>query len=98
MTGSVILPLKSLLMKFLSLSAAFGILVLIFQDGHLQGLLGFQSLHAIDISQPILIFAVAFGLSSDYTVFLLTRIKEAYDAGHPNKDRSRSVFSARGRS
>jgi uncharacterized membrane protein YdfJ with MMPL/SSD domain len=86
MTGSVILPLKSLVMTFLSLSAAFGVLVLIFQDGHLQGLLGFQSLHAIDISQPILIFAVAFGLSSDYTVFLLTRIKEARDAGHPNKE------------
>jgi RND superfamily putative drug exporter len=86
MTGSVVLPLKSLLMTFLSLSAAFGVLVLIFQDGHLQGLLGFQSLHAIDISQPILIFAVAFGLSSDYTVFLLTRIKEARDAGHPNKE------------
>jgi uncharacterized membrane protein YdfJ with MMPL/SSD domain len=86
MTGSVILPLKSLLMTFLSLSAAFGVLVLIFQEGHLQGLLGFQSLHAIDISQPILIFAVAFGLSSDYTVFLLTRIKEARDAGHPNKE------------
>jgi RND superfamily putative drug exporter len=86
MTGSVILPLKSLLMTFLSLSAAFGVLVLIFQDGHLQGLLGFQSLHGIDISQPILIFAVAFGLSSDYTVFLLTRIKEARDAGHPNRD------------
>jgi uncharacterized membrane protein YdfJ with MMPL/SSD domain len=86
MTGSVVLPLKSLLMTFLSLSAAFGVLVLIFQDGHLQGPLGFQSLHAIDISQPILIFAIAFGLSSDYTVFLLTRIKEARDAGHPNKE------------
>jgi uncharacterized membrane protein YdfJ with MMPL/SSD domain len=86
MTGSVILPLKSLVMTFLSLSAAFGVLVLIFQDGHLEGLLGFQSLHAIDISQPILIFAVAFGLSSDYTVFLLTRIKEARDAGHPNRE------------
>jgi uncharacterized membrane protein YdfJ with MMPL/SSD domain len=86
MTGSVVLPLKSLLMTFLSLSAAFGVLVLIFQDGHLQGPLGFQSLHAIDISQPILIFAVAFGLSSDYTVFLLTRIKEARDAGHPNRE------------
>ena len=86
MTGSVILPLKSLVMTFLSLSAAFGVLVLIFQDAHLQGLLGFQSLHAIDISQPILIFAIAFGLSSDYTVFLLTRIKETHDAGHSNKE------------
>jgi RND superfamily putative drug exporter len=86
MTGSLILPLKSLLMNFLSLSAAFGLLVLIFQDGHLQSVLGFSSLHAIDISQPVLIFAVAFGLASDYTVFLLTRIKEAHDAGHPNTD------------
>ena len=86
MTGSLILPLKSLVMTFLSLSAAFGVLVLIFQDGHLQSLLGFQSLHGIDISQPILIFAVAFGLSSDYTVFLLTRIKEARDSGHENNE------------
>jgi RND superfamily putative drug exporter len=86
MTGSLILPIKSLLMSFLSLTAAFGVLVLIFQDGHLQGLLGFQSLHAIDLSQPVLIFAVAFGLSSDYTVFLLTRIKEARDAGNSNRD------------
>jgi uncharacterized membrane protein YdfJ with MMPL/SSD domain len=86
MTGSLILPLKSLVMSALSLAAAFGVLVLIFQDGHLQGFLGFKSLHAIDLSQPILIFAVAFGLSSDYTVFLLTRIKEARDAGHSNRD------------
>jgi RND superfamily putative drug exporter len=86
MTGSVILPLKSLVMTFLSLSAAFGILVLIFQDGHLQGLLGFTSLKAIDVSQPIVIFAIAFGLANDYTVFLLTRIKEARDAGNPNRE------------
>jgi uncharacterized membrane protein YdfJ with MMPL/SSD domain len=86
MTGSVVIPLKSLVMTFLSISAAFGILVLIFQDGHLQGLLGFQSLHAIDLSQPVLIFAIAFGLSSDYGVFLLARIKEAYDSGMPNRE------------
>jgi len=86
MTGSVVLPIKSLIMNALSLSAAFGILVLIFQDGHLQSLLGFHSLKAIDISQPVLIFAVAFGLASDYTVLLLTRIKEARDAGHSNTE------------
>ena len=86
MTGSVVLPIKSIIMSFLSLSAAFGILVLIFQDGHLQGLLGFKSLGALDLSQPVLIFAVAFGLSSDYTVFLLTRIKEAHDHGASNRD------------
>ena len=96
MTGSVVLPLKSMIMTFLSLSAAFGILVLIFQDGHLEGLLGFQSLHAIDISQPILIFAIAFGLSSDYAVFLLTRIKEAHDAGPPEQGVGRDRPRAHG--
>jgi RND superfamily putative drug exporter len=86
MTGSVILPIKSLVMNVLSLTASFGILVLIFQDGHLQGLLGFKSLKAIDLSQPVLIFAIAFGLASDYGVFLLTRIKEARDSGLSNND------------
>ena len=86
MTGSVVIPPKSLLMNFLSLSAAFGIMVLIFQDGHLEGLLGFQSLHAVDLSQPVLIFAIAFGLASDYGVMLLSRIKEAYDSGLSNRE------------
>jgi uncharacterized membrane protein YdfJ with MMPL/SSD domain len=86
MTNSVVLPIKTMIMNVLSLSAAFGILVLIFQDGHLQGLLGFKSLHAIDLSQPVLIFAIAWGLASDYAVLLLTRIKESHDAGHSNTD------------
>ncbi|HVO55162.1 MAG TPA: MMPL family transporter [Solirubrobacterales bacterium] len=81
MTGSVVLPVKSLLMNFLNLSAVFGLLVLIFQDGHLEGLLGFTSPGAIEQTMPILIFAVAFGLSTDYAVFLLSRIKEARDGG-----------------
>jgi RND superfamily putative drug exporter len=86
MTGSVVLPVKSLVMNLLTLSAAFGILVLIFQDGHLQGLLGFTSQGALESSQPVLLFAVAFGLSTDYGVFLLTRIKEAHDRGAPNEE------------
>ncbi len=86
MTGSVVLPIKSLIMNALSLSAAFGIVVFIFQDGHLQGLLDFTSLKAIDISQPILIAAIGFGLASDYAVFLLTRIKEAHDSGLSNAE------------
>ncbi len=86
MTGSIVIPLKSLVMTFLSIAAAFGVLVLIFQDGHLQGVLGYHSLHAIDLSQPVLIFAIAFGLSCDYGVFLLARIKEAYDRGVPNRE------------
>ena len=86
MTGSVILPLKSLLMNFLSLSAAFGLLVLIFQEGNLEGLLGFESQGAIELSQPVLLFAIAFGLATDYAVFLLTRIKEARTAGASETD------------
>jgi RND superfamily putative drug exporter len=81
MTGSVVLPVKALLMNLLTVSAAFGLLVLIFQDGRLEGLLGYQSQHALEATQPVLLFCAAFGLSTDYGVFLLTRIKEARDAG-----------------
>jgi RND superfamily putative drug exporter len=86
MTGSVILPIKAVVMNFLSLSAMFGILVFIFQDGHLQGLLGFSSEGALDATQPIFLFAVGFGLATDYGVFLLSRIKEARDAGAANSE------------
>jgi RND superfamily putative drug exporter len=81
MTGSVILPIKSLLMNFLNLSAVFGLLVLIFQDGRFEGFLNYSSPGAIEQTMPILLFAVAFGLSTDYAVFLLSRIKEARDSG-----------------
>jgi uncharacterized membrane protein YdfJ with MMPL/SSD domain len=81
MTGSVILPVKSLIMNFLNLSAVFGLLVLIFQDGRLEGFLDYTSPGAIEQTMPILLFAVAFGLSTDYAVFLLSRIKEARDNG-----------------
>ena len=86
MTGSLILPVKTLLMNLLTLSAAFGLLVLIFQDGRLEGLLDYTSQGALESSQPILLFAIAFGLSTDYGVFLLTRIKEARDAGHDDAE------------
>jgi uncharacterized membrane protein YdfJ with MMPL/SSD domain len=81
MTGSVVLPIKSLIMNFLNLSAVFGLLVLIFQDGRLEGVLDYSSPGAIEQTMPILLFAVAFGLSTDYAVFLLSRIKEARDNG-----------------
>ena len=81
MTGSVVLPIKSLLMNFLNLTAVFGLLVLIFQDGRLEGFLDYSSPGAIEQTMPILLFAVAFGLSTDYAVFLLSRIKEARDNG-----------------
>jgi RND superfamily putative drug exporter len=81
MTGSVVLPLKALVMNVLNLSAAFGLLVLIFQDGRLEGFLDYTSQGGLEATMPILLFAIAFGLSTDYGVFLLSRIKEARDAG-----------------
>jgi len=85
-TGSVVLPIKAVIMNALTLSAVFGLLVLIFQDGNLQGLLAYSSQGALDATQPIFLAAVAFGLSTDYGVFLLSRIKEARDAGAPNSE------------
>ncbi|HEY6054544.1 MAG TPA: MMPL family transporter, partial [Gaiellaceae bacterium] len=85
-TRSLVLPLKALAMNVLTLSATFGILVFVFQEGRLQGLLDYSSQNALELTQPVLLFAVAFGLSTDYGVFLLTRIKEAWDAGLPNRE------------
>ncbi|CAN5751659.1 MMPL family transporter [soil metagenome] len=79
MTGSVIVPIKAVAMNILSLGASFGALVWIFQDGHLSGVLGFESVGALDLWMPVLILIFAFGLSMDYEVFLLSRIKEVHD-------------------
>jgi RND superfamily putative drug exporter len=86
MTGSIVLPLKSLVMNLLTLSATFGLLVLVFQDGRLESVLRYTSQGALESTQPILLAAVAFALSTDYAVFLLTRIKETRDAGAPNDE------------
>ncbi len=86
MTGSVVLPIKALLMNLLTLSASFGLVVLIFQDGHLEGVLDFQSAGGIEATQPVLLFAIAFGLATDYGVFLLSRIKEARDSGLDDRE------------
>ena len=79
MSGSVLVPVKALLLNLLSLTAAFGAMVWIFQDGNLSGLLGFTPTGVVDTSTPILLFCIAFGLSMDYEVFLLSRIKEEHD-------------------
>ncbi|RKQ93766.1 RND superfamily putative drug exporter [Solirubrobacter pauli] len=86
MLRSVVLPVKALIMNLLTISAAFGLMVLVFQDGHLEWLFRFDSQGAIESSQPVLLFAVAFGLSTDYGVFLLGRIKELHDHGHSNEE------------
>ena len=79
MTGSLVVPLKAIVMNVLSLGASFGALIFIFQDGNLSGLLNFTSSGSVDSTVPLLIFVFAFGLSMDYEVFLLARIKEIYD-------------------
>jgi len=81
MTGSVVIPLKALVLNVLSLSAVYGAMVYVFQDGHLAGTLGFTATGTIDTSMPVLLFCIAFGLSMDYEVFLLSRIKEEHDRG-----------------
>jgi uncharacterized membrane protein YdfJ with MMPL/SSD domain len=85
MTGSLIMPLKAIILNMLSLSATFGGLVWIFQDGHLQEILHFHSLGSIDATEPVILFALAFGLSMDYEVFVLSRIKERFDATGNNR-------------
>jgi len=84
MTGSVLVPLKAIVLNLLSLTATFGAMVWIFQDGNLSGLLGFTATGTLDTSMPILMFCIAFGLSMDYEVFLLSRIKEEYDRSADN--------------
>ncbi len=79
LTGSVLIPIKALVMNVLSLTATFGVLVWGFQDGHLSGVLGFDSTGYLALWMPFLVFFLAFGLSMDYEVFLLARIKEEWD-------------------
>jgi uncharacterized membrane protein YdfJ with MMPL/SSD domain len=82
--GSVFLPVKAVLMSLISVSASFGALVWVFQQGHLSGLLGFETSGTIAAWQPIIMFAILFGLSMDYEVLLLSRIRERYLATHDN--------------
>ncbi|MFF4560837.1 MMPL family transporter [Streptomyces sp. NPDC001435] len=79
LTGSVLIPVQAVVLNALSLTAMFGAVVWVFQDGHLSGPLGFTSPGSIETTLPVLMFCVAFGLSMDYGVFLLSRIKEEYD-------------------
>lgn len=97
MTGSVVIPLKALITNALSLSASLGVLVWVFQDGHLSGVLGFESTGGIETYVVALVTAFAFGLAMDYEVFLLSRIKELYDAGASNDDAVRLGLQRSGR-
>ena len=78
---SIVIPIKAIILNLLSVGAAYGVVVWIFQDGHLESFLGFNSTGAIISWMPLFLFVVLFGLSMDYHVFILTRIREAYDRG-----------------
>jgi putative drug exporter of the RND superfamily len=84
MFGSVLVPIKALVINVLSLTATFGAMVWIFQEGHLAGFLNFTPTGTLDTTTPILMFCIAFGLSMDYEVFLLSRIKEEHDRSGDN--------------
>jgi uncharacterized membrane protein YdfJ with MMPL/SSD domain len=83
---SIVIPFKAILLNLLSVGAAYGILVWIFQEGHLESVLAFKSTGAIVSWMPIFLFVVLFGLSMDYHVFILTRIREAFDRGMPSDE------------
>jgi RND superfamily putative drug exporter len=86
MTSSVLLALKAVAMSLLSLGAAFGVLVSVFQEGRLESLLGYESPGGLELAMPLVLLAVGFGISADYGVILLSRIKEAHDAGDPDRE------------
>ena len=83
---SVVLPAKAIIVNALSITASFGALVWIFQDGNLSALLGFSPLGFVETTLPVILFCVLFGLSMDYEVFLLSRMKEVYDRTHDNRE------------
>jgi uncharacterized membrane protein YdfJ with MMPL/SSD domain len=83
---SIVIPFKAIVLNLLSVGAAYGILVWIFQEGHLESVLDFESTGSITSWMPIFLFVVLFGLSMDYHVFILTRIREAYDRGMPSDE------------
>ena len=97
LTGSVLIPVKALVMIVLSLGASFGALVWIFQDGRAESLLDYSSVGGIEAVIPLFVFAFAFGLAMDYEVFLLSRIKEFHDSGLDNDEAVRAGLQRTGR-
>lgn len=97
MTGSVVLPVKALITNAISLMASVGVLVWVFQEGHLSGLLGFDSVGGIEPYIIALVLAFAFGLAMDYEVFLVSRIKELHDQGRPTSEAVRVGLQRSGR-
>jgi uncharacterized membrane protein YdfJ with MMPL/SSD domain len=83
---SLVIPIKAIVLNLLSVGAAYGVLVLVFQDGHGESILGFDSTGAIEPWLPLFLFVILFGLSMDYHVFILSRVREAFDRGMTTED------------
>jgi uncharacterized membrane protein YdfJ with MMPL/SSD domain len=91
---SIVIPIKAILLNLLSVGAAYGVVVWIFQEGHLESVLGFESTGAVVSWLPLFLFVLLFGLSMDYHVFILSRVREAYDSGMSTREAvSRGVHS-----
>ena len=95
--GSLLVPVKAIVLDLLSLTATFGAMVWIFQEGHLSGVLDFSATGQLDVAMPILMFCIAFGLSMDYEVFLLSRIKEEHDRTGDNTEAVAAGLASTGR-
>jgi uncharacterized membrane protein YdfJ with MMPL/SSD domain len=91
---SIVIPIKAILLNLLSVGAAYGVLVLVFQDGHGESLLGFTSNGGVASWLPLFLFVILFGLSMDYHVFILTRVRELYDGGMSTKEAVRHAISS----
>ena len=83
---SIVIPIKAILLNLLSVGAAYGVVIWVFQEGNLESLLGFESTGAVTSWLPLFLFVVLFGLSMDYHVFILSRVREAYDGGMPTRE------------
>ena len=91
---SIVIPIKAILLNLLSVGAAYGVLVLVFQDGHGESLLGFTSNGGVTTWLPLFLFVILFGLSMDYHVFILSRVREAHDRGMTTDEAVRHGISA----
>jgi uncharacterized membrane protein YdfJ with MMPL/SSD domain len=94
MFRSIVIPIKAIVLNLLSIGAAYGILVLIFQDGHLEGLLGFTSNGGVTSWLPLFLFVILFGLSMDYHVFILSRVREGRQKGMTTEEAVRHGISS----
>ncbi len=91
---SIVIPIKAILLNLLSVGAAYGVLVLVFQDGHGESLLNFSSNGGVTSWLPLFLFVILFGLSMDYHVFILSRVRELHDRGMPTDQAVREGITA----